>query len=406
MVDTLVSTTLHNQVTMIGVKGIRSVVVMVVVMVSAACSAVAVPSGSAGVPTSSAPTSTVPATSAGSGPTASPVATSAPTPGVAFLALDLPTEYSQGGAEAVDGTTAVGWVQVGLSDEQPAIWDTTTGSLQVLTVPARFVHPSGETFVRLVGVSGTTAVGTGILGTVNRGQSRPMAWNTETGDLRILDIPDGYTQGEVHAISGTTAVGQVTTAHGETGRPVAWDTETGAVRILKVPDGYEGSDPLAVSGDTIVGIRSFQDDALPVIWSPLTDDARDLGMLAATQDGIPRAVDGATAVGNCCFGEEGTPLPLVWDLNTGSVRQLDLPAGFAYGRAVGVSGSVVIGSAEPTALIWDVETGQPAVLPAPPGYESIELRAVSGHTMVGSACQPPPSSSENPRCGAAVWTLP
>ena len=150
-----------------------------------------------------------------------------------------------------------------LNDEQPAVWDTTTGVLRVLAVPERFVHPSGETFVRLVGVSGTTAVGTGILGTGQRGQSRAMAWNTETGDLRILDIPGDFTQAEAHAISGTTAVGQVTTAHGEVGRPVAWDTETGAVRILKVPAGYEWTNPLAVSGATIVGIRSFKTSRFP-----------------------------------------------------------------------------------------------------------------------------------------------
>ena len=375
--------------------GVRAVFVVVLAMVSVACSRV--PSGSGGL-TSSAPTSTVRVT-------ADP--TPAPTPGITFRALDLPADYRQGSAEAVDGTTAVGWVQVGLNDEQPAVWDTTTGVLRVLAVPERFVHPSGETFVRLVGVSGTTAVGTGILGAAERGQSRAMAWNTETGDLRILDIPGDFTQAEAHAISGTTAVGQVTTEHGEIGRPVAWDTVTGAVRILDAPGGYEWSNPLAVSGATIVGIRSFEDLALPVIWNPLTAEARDLDLLPSTQDGIPRAVDGTTAVGNCCFGEEGTPLPLVWDTATGSVRQLDLPAPFAYGRAVGVSGTVVIGIADSTPLLWDLATGEAKVLPAPAGYEEeYGINAVSGRTIVGSACPPPPSSSENPRCVAAAWTLP
>ena len=103
---------------------------------------------------------------------------------------------------AVDGTTAVGWVKVGkLDDEQPAVWDTTTGALRVLPVPADFVHPNGETYVRLVGVSGTTAVGTGVLGRKGkRGQDRAMAWNTETGDLRILDIPADFTRSEALAI--------------------------------------------------------------------------------------------------------------------------------------------------------------------------------------------------------------
>jgi hypothetical protein len=374
------------------------VIVAVIAMVSVACS---------GVPASPAPTSTAPATSDPSAPAPTLGPTPAASLGVVFRALDLPDDYSRGRAEAVDGTTAVGWVQFGLNDEQPAVWDTTTGALRVLAVPAKFVHPSGETFVRLVGVSGTTAVGTGILGTGQRGQSRAMAWNTKTGDLRVLDIPPDFTQAEAHAISGTTAVGQATTEHGEAGRPVAWDTETGAVRILTVPPGYEWSNPLAVSGATIVGIRSFDDLALPLVWNPLTADARDLDILPSTADGIPRAVDGTTAVGNCCFGEEGTPLPLVWDTGTGSVRQLDLPAPFAYGRADGVSGSAVIGVADFQPVLWDLATGEAGVLPAPAGYEAqYGTTAVSGRTIVGSACEPPPSSSDNPRCVAAAWTLP
>jgi hypothetical protein len=383
---------------MFGVTSLRVVIVAVIAMVSVACS---------GVPASPPPTSTALATSDASAPAPTPNPTPAASLGVFFRALDLPDGYSRGGAEAVDGTTAVGWVQVGLNDEQPAVWDTTTGALRVLAVPAKFVHPSGETFVRLVGVSGTTAVGTGILGTGQRGQTRAMAWNTQTGDLRILDIPADFTQADAHAISGTTAVGQVTTAHGEAGRPVAWDTDTGAVRILTVPAGYEWSKPLAVSGATIVGIRSFEDLALPLLWNPLTDDARDLDLLPSTPDGIPRAVDGTTAVGNCCFGEEGTPLPLVWDTGAGSVRQLDLPAPFAYGRADGVSGSVVIGVADFQPVLWDLAAGEAGVLPAPAGYEEqYGTTAVSGRTIVGSACAPPPSSSDNPRCVAAAWTLP
>src|SRR4029077_1732194 len=108
--------------------------------------------------------------------------TPTPTPEVAFRALDTPARYSRSGAEAVDGTTAVGWVQIGKASEpeQPAVWDTTTGALRVLEVPAEFIHPNGDTFVRLVGVSGTTAVGTGILGAKStRGQERVMVWNLE-----------------------------------------------------------------------------------------------------------------------------------------------------------------------------------------------------------------------------------
>ena len=378
-------------------KSIRVVFVVVIAMVSVACS---------GVPTSSVPASPVSPTSAESGPATTPDSTP-PTPGITFRALDLPADYSRGSAEAVDGTTAVGWVQVGLNDEQPAVWDTTTGVLRVLAVPERFVHPSGETFVRLVGVSGTTAVGTGILGTSERGQSRSIAWNTETGDLRILDIPGDFMQAEARAISGTTAVGQVTTAQGEVGRPVAWDTGTGAARFLEVPAGYEWTNPTAVSGATIVGTRTFQDFALPLVWNPPTADALDLDLLPSTADAVPRAVDGTTAVGDCCFGEEGTPRPLVWDTGTGAVRQLDLPAPFAYGRAVGVSGTVVIGIADSKPLLWDLATGEADVLPAPAGYEEESgVNAVSGRTIVGSACEPPPSSSENPRCVAAAWTLP
>ena len=379
-------------------KPVPSLIVTVIALVAVACS---------GVPATSAPASTGSASAGPSAPVATSGATPAPTPGIAFRALDLPSDYSRSSAQAVDGTTAVGWVQVGINDEQPAVWDTTTGVLTVLAVPERFVHPSGEIFTRLVGVSGTTAVGTGILGTEQRGQSRAMAWNTETGDLRILDIPDGFTQAEAHAISGRTAVGQVTTAQGETGRPVAWDTETGAVRFLEVPAGYEWTNPTAISGTTIVGIRTFQDAAMPLVWSQSTTEAVDLDLLPSTADAVPRAVDSTTAVGNCCFGEEGTPLPLLWDLAAGTVRQLDLPAEFPYGRALGVSGSVVIGNAEFAPVIWDLATGEVSVLPAPTGYEeSLALHAVSGRTIVGSACEPPPTSAENPHCVAAAWTLP
>jgi hypothetical protein len=377
-------------------------VIVVIALLLAACANAGTPSGSpegsSGTSTSSPLATTAPSTVA-------PTATA--TPAIGFRALDTPAEYSRSSAEAVDGTTAVGWVQRGISDEAPAIWDTTTGALRVLTVPDEFVHPSGDTFVRLVGVSGTTAVGSGILGKVHRGQSRAMAWNTVTGELKILEIPTGFTQAEAHAISGTTAVGQVTTAQGEDGRPVSWNTETGAVRILDVPADFDWPDPIAISGDTIVGIRSADDNGLPVMWSSATEEARDLDLLAATADGIPRAIDGTTAVGSCCFGEEGTPLPLAWDTATGSVRKLDLPAGFAHGRAEGVSGNIVIGSAEPTPLLWNLATGTVEVVPPPEGYDAeYGLNAISGNTMVGLACPPAASTSENPRCVAAVWMLP
>ena len=349
------------------------------------------------------------AASAAPSPTDAPTTpTPTPEPEIGFRALDTPAGYSRSGAEAVDGTTAVGWVQVGIADERPAVWDTTSGALRVLSVPKEFVRPNGDTFVRLEGVSGTTAVGTGILGTKGkRGQTRAIAWDLATGDLRILDIPAPFTQTEAHAIDGTTAVGQSWTAHGETGAPVTWDTESGAVRILEVPAGFACVNPHAVSGDTIVGTRCDGDDAMPVVWSPITADARDLDMLPATRGGIPRAVDGVTAVGECCFGEEGTPLPMAWDTATGAVRQLSLPAPFAHGSAVAVSGSIAVGRADTTQLVWDLGTGDVRVLPASPGYDEYsEALAVSGRTIAGYACQPPASMSESPRCVAAAWTLP
>ena len=378
---------------MIDVKRIRVVFGVVIAVVSVACSSVGVPTGSGEMATPTGPESPGPTPDAAHS--------------ISFLALALPDTYSRGEAEAVDGTTAVGWVQVGISDEEPAVWDTTTSVLRVLDVPEQFVHPSGETFVRLVGVSGSTAVGTGILGRNVRGQSRPMAWNLDTGDLRILDIPEDFAQAEVYAISGTTAIGQVTTAHGEVGGPVAWDTDTGAVRILEAPAGYEWVRPIAISGATIVGLRDDQDLAQPLVWDSVTAEARDLDLLPSTADGIPRAVDGTTAVGNCCFGEEGTPLPLAWDTATGAVRRLDLPAQFQYGTATGVSGSVVVGRADVAPLIWDLDTGVAFVPATPSGYEpTFALRAVSGRTIVGTVCLPPPTSAENPRCGPAAWTLP
>jgi hypothetical protein len=385
-------------------NSLRVIVVALIALVSAACSAASVPSGSAGVPTLPAPTSTTLATDAASAPSVTSEPTPAPTPEVAFRALDTPARYSRSGAEAVDGTTAVGWVQVGIADEEPAVWDTTTGALLVLAVPAKFVHPSGLTFVRLVGVSGRTAIGTGVLGAKGvRGQERAMAWNTETGDLRILDIPADYTQAEARAISGTTAVGLVWNADDEERFPAVWDTETGAVRILKVPAGYECVAPEAISGDTIVGVGCYGEVGHPVVWNPLTAAARGLDMIPATQDGIPRAVDGTTAVGQCCSGEEATPLPLIWDTATGSVRQLTLPALFEIGKAVGVSGTIVVGSSGPTPLVWNLTTGQARVLPAPEGINSsYAATAVSGRTIVGFACEPP----DNLRCVAAAWTLP
>ena len=72
-----------------------------------------------------------------------------------------------------------------------------------------------------------------------------------------------------------------------------------------------------------------------------------------------------------------------------------------------MSGTIAVGSADFTPLVWDLETGDARVLPPPPGYdESYAALAVSGRTIVGSACEPPASTSENPRCVAAAWTLP
>ena len=387
-------------------KGIRVGIVVVIALLGVACTEVPASSGSAGAPASPAPTSTIVAT-----PTLEPTAT--PAPEIVFRVLDLPAGYTEGRAEAVDGTTAVGWVSVGpLDDELPAVWDTTTGALRVLDVPDEFVYANGETYVSLNGVSGTTAVGMGPIGTgKKRGQDRAMAWDTQTGEVRILDIPDGFRRAEAYAISGTTAVGQVWTTGGEVGAAVAWDTETGAVRILEMPAGDDCGNPLAISGDTVVGIRCDLDEALPLVWSPLTAEARDLDLLAGTQDGVPRAVDGTTVVGRCCYGEEATPLPLVWDTVTGSVRQLALPAPHVYGSVYDVSGLVAIGDADSIGntatrnVIWDLDTDEVRVLPTPDGYEWFRMHAVSGRTIVGSACPPPPSSAENERCVAAAWTL-
>ncbi len=393
-------------------KSIRVVIVVIIAMVSVGCS-VRGPSSSAAATTSPPPSSTTPATGDASALAVTPEPTVSPTPGVAFKALDLPAGYTRGSAEAIDGTTAVGWVKVGpLDDELPAVWDTTTGALRVLDVPDEFVYANGETYVRLVGVSGTTAVGTGPIGTgKKRGQDRAMAWDTQTGEVRVLDIPDGFTSSYTHtranSISGTTAVGQVWARNGEIGAAVAWDTETGAARILDVPDDYTFAVPSSISGDTVVGTwTNAWDDPRPLIWDPLTAEARELDLLPSTRDGVPWAVDGTTVVGRCCYGEEATPLPLVWDTVTGSVRQLALPATNAYGSAVGVSGTVVIGHDMSTGLIWDLETDEVRVLPPPAGYERIVMNAVSGRTIVGSACPPPASSSENARCVAAAWMLP
>ena len=89
------------------------------------------------------------------------------------------------------------------------------------------------------------------------------------------------------------------------------------------------------------------------------------------------------------------------------MRQLALPAPHVYGKAVGVSGTVAIGSTDFTSLIWDLGTGDVQVLSPPAGYgEQYGALAVSGRTIVGSACEPPASSSEGPYCVAAAWTLP
>jgi hypothetical protein len=375
--------------------------------VGVACSAARAPSGSAGPSASPAPTSTPSAT-----PTATPEPTPTPTPEIAFRALDLPSGYTEGRAEAVDGTTAAGWVSVGpLDDELPAVWDTTTGALRVLDVPDEYVYANGETYISVNGVSGTTAVGMGPIGTgKKRGQDRAMAWDTQTGEVRILDIPDGftssYTQTEAKAISGTTAVGEVWARNGEIGAAVAWDTETGAVRILESPDDYECVIPTSISGAIVVGTRCDFDEGLPLIWSPLTAEARDLGLVQSTFDGIPWDVDGTTVVGWCCDGEEGTPLPVIWDAVTGSARRLALPATSVNGKAVGVSGTVAIGNDFTTKLIWDLDTDEVRIVPPPAGYERFGMNAVNGRTIVGSACPPPPSSAEKERCVAAVWTLP
>ena len=177
---------------MIGMKSLRVVIVVVIALESASCSAGSVPSGSGEVPTPPAPTSTTLATAAASAPAATPQPTPAPTPEVHFRALDTPADYSRSGAEAVDGTTAVGWVQIGKASEpeQPAVWDTTTGALRVLDV-SRGVHPPERRHVRQArgrqrhdGCRNRDPRPRG-----QRGQDRAMAWNTETGDLRILDIP-------------------------------------------------------------------------------------------------------------------------------------------------------------------------------------------------------------------------
>ncbi len=394
---------------MIEMQRLRVVIVVAIALVSAGCSVASAPSGSAGASVPPAPTSTRVATDAASAPTATPE----PTPEIAFRALDLPAGYTRASADAVDGTTAVGWVKVGpLDDELPAVWDTATGALRVLEVPDEFVYANGETYVSLNGVSGTTAVGMGAIGTgKKRGQDRAMAWDTQTGELRILDIPDGftssYTRTDAHAISGTTEVGEVWARNGEIGAAVAWDTETGAARILEMPDDYGIGLPRAISGDTVVGgWTTTSDEPRPLIWDPLTAEARDLDLLPETRDGVPWDVDGTTVVGWCCDGEEGTPLPAIWDAVTGSVRRLALPATSVYGKAVGVSGTDVIGHDMSTGLIWDLETDEVHVLPPPAGYEYFGMHAVSGRTIVGSACPPPPSSTENARCVAAAWTLP
>lgn len=383
------------------------VMLVAILLISSACSEVPAPSGSAATPAASGST----VSPSGSVPVATPGATASPTPGIIFRALDLPAEYTRAEATAVDGTTAVGFVQKGPGDdEQPAVWNTSTGALRVLDVPAEFVHPNGDIFVRLDGVSGTTAVGKGVLGSPDkRGLDQAMAWDTTTGAVRVLDVPDGFTRATAQAISGTTAVGQVWTTDGMDGRSVAWDTTTGAVRTLELPAGYDCADPQAVSGDTVVGIRCDGDEALPLVWYPLGTAARDLGLLPTVMDGVPVSIDGATAVGWCCFGEEGTPIPLAWDTLTGSARQLSLPAPYVSGKALGVSGEIAVGFASDGggSLVWNLDTGDVRILPPSAGYEAGQAtNAVSGHTVVGAACQPPPTSAENPRCVAAAWTLP
>src|SRR6478672_3215622 len=75
---------------MIGMKRLPLVIVALIAVVSAACSAASLPSGGAAVPASPAPSSTALATEFASARAATPQPTPAPTPAVLFRALDTP----------------------------------------------------------------------------------------------------------------------------------------------------------------------------------------------------------------------------------------------------------------------------------------------------------------------------
>ena len=130
--------------------------------------------------------------------------------------------------------------------------NTTTGALRVLAVPAKFVHPSGNTFVRLEGVSGATAVGTGILGPrVSAAKTARWPGTPRPATSGSSTSPTGFAQAEAHAISGTTAVGQAWTADGAARATRCHGTRRRArCASSRVPAGVRlAATPLAVSGD-------------------------------------------------------------------------------------------------------------------------------------------------------------
>lgn len=284
--------------------------------------------------------------------------------GASFTGLgDLPggTFYSVANALSGDGSTVVGYSRSrsNASSFEAFVWTESSGMVGIGDLL------SGDPKSQAKGVSFDGSVVVGYARRAGSG-STCFRWDANSGMVGLLDAQGGPQQGQANSISadGETIVGVRVVATGN--ESFRWTASEGVVGLgwLPAPNNIRDSFAFDVSSDgsAIAGSSySFVGSSEPYRWTAETG----LVGLGDVPGGFPYAIaygisgDGETLVGPARLANLSDDEAYVWNTTTG-FNFPDPQRGAEFGshaQAVSADGSVVVGFADAGAMIWDAEHG-------------------------------------------------
>jgi hypothetical protein len=243
--------------------------------------------------------------------------------------------------------------------------------------------------------------------------SIPAVLETTTGYAITLvtDVP-GTQEASLVAMDGDRLVGSAL-YEGTDGElyphAIVFDRSSGTVRDLGVPpDGLE-TNAQAIDGDLVAGVAlAAVDDTVSVFVFDLATGVMTEIPVPAEYDGVDVAgISGRTiAFGATTQGDDGTEPwhSFAYDLDAATLVRLDGLPGHEWAASIGIDGRTVVGWSQDAGgllvpYVTDIDANAPRALPLPEGAETGMATAVSGTLAAGYV------GTDNDAGQAVAWDL-